>query len=276
MPVISTNNAANSALNYLNMNSAAESESISQLASGSRIVRASDDAAGLAIGTQLQANVTAFIQDQTNVAQGSSILQSADGALAQISNVLQRMMALATEAASGQVTDTQRSQDINTEYTQLKTEITSIVNSTTYAGQTLLSGTFLSNVKFLVGTKSSNTLTISVKNVSTNTLLGSASAGVTTSSKALSAIASLNSAINTVSQDRAKIGAYESQFNFSSQDIATNVQNTQAAASTIMDADVAQVKTSLSSQDVKTQASIAALTQAAMLPQELLKLIQAG
>ena len=274
MPVISTNNAANSALNYLNINSSSETESISQLASGSRIVKASDDAAGLAIGTQLQANATVLIQDQTNVSQGSSILQSADGALAQISNVLTRLLALATESASGQVTNTQRSQDINTEYSQLQTEITSIVNSTTYGGQSLLSGNFLSNIKFLVGTTSAASLTVSVKNISTKTLLGSASAGVTTSSKALTAIAALNSAINTVTQDRAKIGAYESQFNFSSQAISTNVLNTQASASTILDADVAAVKTQLSSQDVKTQASIAALTQAALLPQELLKLIQ--
>jgi flagellin len=274
MPVISTNNAANAALNYLNNNSSMESQHLSQLASGSRIVQASDDAAGLAIGTQLQANSTVFAQDQTNVSQGTAILQSADGALAQISNVLQRMMALATEAASGQVTNTQRSQDINTEYTQLKGEITSIVNSTTYAGQKLLSGSFLSNVKFLVGTNSSNFLTVSVNNVSTNKLLGSGSAGVSTSAKALKSIDAINSAIATITQDRAKIGAYESQFNFSSQDIATNVQNIQAATSTIMDADVAQTKTQLSSIDVKTQASVAALTQASQLPQELLRLIQ--
>ena len=276
MPVISTNNAANASLNYLNINSAQETNKLSQLASGSRIVQASDDAAGLAIGTQLQANAAVFSQDQTNVAQGTSILQSADGALAQISNVLQRMMSLATEAASGQVTDTQRSQDINTEYTQLKTEITSIVNSTTYANQTLLSGNFLSNVKFLVGTTSTTVLTVSVANVKTSTLLGSASSGIATSTSALSAIASLSTAIQTVTKDRAKIGAYESQFNFSSQAISTNVQNTTASASTILDADVAAVKTQLSSQDVKTQASIAALTQASMLPQELLKLIQAA
>jgi flagellin len=274
MPVISTNNAANAALNYLNNNSSMESEQLSQLASGSRIVQAKDDAAGLAIGTQLQANSTVFAQDETNVAQGTSILQSADGALAQISNVLQRMMSLATEAASGQVTDTQRSQDINTEYTQLKTEIGSIVSSTTYAGQTLLSGSFLSNVKFLVGTSSANVLTVSVANVKVNTLLGSASAGVSTSTKALAAINAINTAIGTVTQDRAKIGAYESQFNFSSQDIATNVQNIESATSTIMDADVASVKTQLSSTDVKTQASVAALTQASQLPQELLRLIQ--
>jgi flagellin len=274
MPVISTNNAANAALNYLNNNSSMETEKLSQLASGSRIVQASDDAAGLAIGTQLQANSTVFAQDQTNVAQGSSILQSADGALAQISNVLQRMMALATEAASGQVTNTQRSQDINTEYTQLKVEIGSIVKSTSYAGQSLLSGSFLSNVKFLVGTNSSNFLTVSVAGIKVSTLLGSGSLGVATAGSALTAINAVNSAIQTVTQVRAKIGAYESQFNFSSQDIASNVQNIQASASTIMDADVAQVKTQLSSNDVKTQAAVAALTQASQLPQELLRLIQ--
>ena len=274
MPVISTNNAANAALNFLNNNSSMETEKISSLASGSRIVQASSDAAGLAIGTQLQANSTVFAQDATNVSQGVSILQSADGALAQISNVLQRMMALATEAASGQVTNTQRSQDINTEYTQLKQEIGSIVSSTTYAGKSLLSGSFLQNVKFLVGTQSTNFLTVTVNTVSVNTLLGSGSAGVATAASALKSINAINSAIQTVTQDRAKIGAYESQFNFSSQDIATNVQNIEAATSTILDADVAQTKTNLSSIDVKTQASVAALTQASQLPQELLRLIQ--
>jgi flagellin len=274
MPVISTNNAANSALNYLNINSNAETESISQLASGSRIVKASDDAAGLAIGTQLQATSAVLTQDETNVSQGTSILQSADGALAQISNVLQRMLSLATESASGQVTDAQRSQDINTEYTQLQSEITSIVSSTTYAGKALLSGSFLSNVKFLVGTTSATTLTVTIPGVVTNTLLGSGSTGVATATNALTAISGINSAINTITQDRAKVGAYESQFNFSSQAISSNVQNTEASAATILDADVAAVKTQLSSQDVLTQSSIAALTQAAMLPQELLKLIQ--
>ncbi|PKU25994.1 flagellin [Telmatospirillum siberiense] len=277
MPVISTNNAANASLNYLNNNSNKETNLLSQLASGSRIVQASDDAAGLAIGTQLQANVTVYNQDATNVSQGTAILQSADGALAQISNVLQRMMALATEAASGQVTNSQRSEDINTEYTQLKSEISSIVSSTTYAGQTLLSGSFLSNVKFLVGTLSSNFITISVASVSvggTNGLLGNTGSTVSTAATALQAINKINSAINTITKDRAKIGAYESQFSFSSQDIATNSQNITAAASVVLDADVASVKSQLSSVDVKTQASVAALTQAAQLPSELLRLIQ--
>jgi flagellin len=274
MPVISTNNAANSALNYLNLNSSQETEQISMLASGSRIVHASDDAAGLAIGTQLDANATVFQEDQVNITQGTSILQSTDGALAQISNVLQRMMALATEAASGQVTNVQRVQDIGTEYSQLKTEIASVVNSTTYAGQTLLTGSFLSNVKFLVGTQSSNFLTVSLATVSVGGLLGVSGSSVSTAALALAAIGGVSSGINTITKDRALVGAFESQFNFSGQDISTNIQNIQAAASVINDADVASVKAKLSADDVLTQASIAALTQAAQLPQELLHLLQ--
>jgi flagellin len=274
MPVISTNVAANASLNYLNNNSSQETGQLSQLASGNRIVQASDDPAGLAIGTQLQANTTVFNQDTTNVQQGTAILQTADGALAQISNVLQRMMALATEAASGQVTNTQRTEDINTEYTQLKTEITSIVSSTTYAGKTLLSGSFLSNVKFLVGTLSSNTITVSVGTVSVTGLVGTSGSTVSTASTALAAINVISSAINTITQSRASIGAYESQFNFSGQDIATNVQNITAASSVILDADVASVKSDLSTTDVLVQSAVAALSQAAMLPQELLRLIQ--
>ena len=273
MPVISTNNAANSALNYLNNNSNTESSKLAQLASGSRIVNASDDAAGLAIGTQLQASVNTYNQDETNVQQGSAILQTADGALAQVSNILQRMMSLATEAGSGQVTNNQRSQDINTEYSQLQSEITSIASSTRYAGQTVLTGSFLQAVKFLVGTTSSDTISVTVTSVTLNSL--GATGSVTTATAALSAISAINSAINTVSQSRAKIGAYELRFNFSLQDIQTNVQNISSAQSVIMDADVASVKSQLSSIDVKTQAAVAALSQAAQLPSELLKLIQA-
>jgi flagellin len=274
MPVITTNYAALRAQNFLNNNSIQETSLIGKLASGSRIVMADDDAAGLAIGVQLQANVTVFSQDTTNVSQGLSIMQSADGAFAQISNVLARMMALATEAASGQVTDTQRSQDINAEYGQLKAEITSIVASTTYAGQKLLSGSFLSNSKFLVGTNSSTYITVSLATVNAGALLGSASAGVSTAAAALTSMAALNSAINTVAKDRAQIGAYESKFNFAQQSISPNVQNIAGSASVLMDADVAKVKSNLSSIDVSTQSAVAALTQAAQLPQELLRLIQ--
>jgi flagellin len=274
MPTVTTNGAANSAVNYLNLNTSRESQYISQLASGQKIIKASDDSSNLAIGTQLQSQVNMLQQDTVNMVQGTSILQSTDGALAQISNVLQRMLSLATEGASGQVSNTQRVQDIGTEYHQLQVEIGSIINNTTYANRSLLSGSFLSNIKFMVGTTSTAYLSMTLNVASSTALLGTKGASVSTEALSLQAIYGVMSAISIITMDRALVGSYESQFNFSGQDIITNIQNTQAATSVIMDADVASAKTNLSAADVLTQASVAALTQAAQLPTELLRLLQ--
>lgn len=275
MPVISTNTAANTALRYLNSNTAAQSSSLSKLASGSRITKASDDAAGLAIGTQLQSDATVLAQASTNASQATSILQTADGGLSSISDILQRMKSLATEAASGNVTDSQRSGDIDTEYQQLLNEITGLASSTRYANQSLLDGTstFASGVNFLVGTSSSDMITVTISAV-TLSGLNLNGTSLTTASAALNLIDTLTSAIQTITQDRASIGAAESRFNFRSQSISTSTENVSSAQSTLMDADVASEKSKLSSADVKSQASIAALSQAAKMPQELLSLLQ--
>lgn len=138
MPVISTNNAAEAALRYLNNSTETVANSTAQLASGSRIVRASDDAAGLAISEQLKASATTLVQDSVDIRQGQSLLQIADGGLAQITAVLSRMLALASESASGQVTDAQRKQDIDTEYQALAQQINAIASGAQYGGRSLL------------------------------------------------------------------------------------------------------------------------------------------
>lgn len=358
MPVVSTNAAASAALSYLNGNADQEGRALSRLASGSRIVSASDDAAGLAIGGQLQASLTGYGQDSVNIRQGTAILQTADGALAQIGNILQRMMALASTAASGQISSTQRGQDLQTEYGQLSAEITNIISTTRFGAQQLLSGSFLSSARYLIGTTSSDSFSLSLSAISLNSLLGvgtthiqatvtiasgvnagtygeysdssgtiilsspgggaQASSGilrfidvdgnyvynsnnagynhltmhpavgltgnvtavmvgsglsVATQTDATYALAAINSAIGTISQNRARIGAYESRFNFTAQDIDSNRQNLGAALSVILDADVAGEKSKLSSIDVRTRAAVAALAQASQLPRELLRLI---
>jgi flagellin len=275
VPVISTNTAADTALYYLNKNSASESSDLAKLASGSNITKASDDAAGLAIGTQLESDVTVLGQASTNASQASSILQVADGGLSTISDILQRMKSLATEAASGNVTDTQRSSDIDTEYQQLLTEIDSTASSTRYAGSSLLdsSSAFASGVNFLVGTQSADMITVTMAPVTLSGLALSGTA-LTTSGAALTMIDTLTSAINTITEDRANVGASESRFNFASSNISTSTTNVSAAESTIMDADVAAEKSDLSSADVKSQAAVAALSQAVKMPQELLSLLQ--
>nr|WP_149893538.1 flagellin [Roseibium aestuarii] len=140
MPVISTNTAANTAVRYLNMNSADQSASLAKLASGSRITTASDDAAGLAIATKLSSDVTALEQAATNASHGISILQTADAGASNTADILERMKTLASQAASGTVTDTERTY-IQAEFEELMEEIDDISTATRYNGQSLLDGT---------------------------------------------------------------------------------------------------------------------------------------
>jgi len=276
MPVIATNTASNTALRYLNLNSSQESSTLSKLASGSRIVKASDDAAGLAIGSRIKSDVTSLNQASTNSSQAQSILQIADGGLARIGDILQRMKALAVQADSGTVTATERSY-ISSEFTELQSEIDTIASATRYNNQSLLdsSAAFSTAVTFMVGTSTSDTISVQISAASGSALsVSSISVGGTGTSAAVSAISALDSAISSISQMRASVGATESRFEFQSQSISTSTENLSAAQSVIMDADVASEKSTLSSQDVKTQAAIAALTQANQMPQNLLSLLK--
>jgi flagellin len=151
MPVINTNAAANAAVRYLNLNSAQETSSLSKLSSGSRITSASDDAAGLAISTRISSDVTTLQQAATNASQATSILQTADGGASNISDILARMKSLASQSASGTTTDSSRAY-INSEFSQLSSEIDSIATGTRYSGQSLLDGSsvFAAGVSVLV------------------------------------------------------------------------------------------------------------------------------
>ncbi|MFC0240426.1 flagellin [Rhodopseudomonas telluris] len=273
MPAISTNTAANSAVRYLNINSAQETSSLSKLASGSRITSASDDAAGLAISTRISSDVTTLQQAATNASQAVAILQTADGGASNISDILARMKSLASESASGTTTDSSRAY-INSEFSQLSSQIDSIASGTRYSSQSLLDGTsvFASGVSVLVGTQGSDTITITLSNLKSATL-GVSTLDVSTQSGATSALSSLDTAINTVSAARASIGAQESRFNFSADSISTQTQNLQSANSAIKDVDIASEQAKLSSAEVKTQAAVSAEAAANQMPQYLLKLL---
>jgi flagellin len=273
MPVISTNTAADSAVRYLNINANQESSALSKLSSGSRITEASDDAAGLAISTRISSDVTTLQQAATNASQATSILQTADGGASNISDILARMKSLASESSSGTVTDSSRSY-INSEFSQLSSEIDSIASGTRYSNQSLLDGTsaFASGISVLVGSSASDTITVTLSNLKASTL-GVSTLDVSTQAGATTALTSLDTAINTVSAARASIGAQESRFNFSASSISTQTENLQAANSAITDVDVASEEATLSSAEVKTQAAVSAETAANQMPQFLLKLL---
>lgn len=275
MAVISTNLAANSAVRYLNANSADQTASLSKLASGSRITNAADDASGLAISTRISSDVTALTQAATNASHGTSILQTADGGASNISDMLQRMKALASQSASGTVTDSERTY-IQAEFAQLVEEIDGIAESTRYNGESLLDGTsdFSTGMVVVVGSDATNdTISVTIDAL-TSTDLGVNASDISTQAGATTAITALDTAIDTVSTARANIGALESRFEFRSNTIATSIENLEAANSAIKDVDVAAESANLASIKVKTQAAVAAAAQANSMPQELLKLLQ--
>ena len=277
MPVVATNTAANSAIRFLNDNSATASGSVGKLASGSRIVKASDDAAGLAIGTRLKADVTALTQAGINASQGASVVQVADGGLSRIADVLQRMKALAAQSLSGVPTNTERG-FIDAEFQELRSEITDIANTTRFNGQSLLNGT-AAPTDYFVGTDVSDTITVAFTALAgsvagyTNALLG-VTGNVGSANAASAAMSAVDRAIDLVSEARATAGALISRFEFRGQQIATSLENIDAAKSAIMDVDLAAEQSKLVSNQVLVQAAVSAVSQANQIPQSLLRVLQ--
>lgn len=270
MPVVGTNTAANSAIRFLNNNANMAASSVSKLASGSRIVRASDDAAGLAISTKLTGDVTALKQAATNASQASSILQVADGGLARVSDVLQRMKALASQSLSGTVTDTERAY-IQAEFSALDSEITGIASTTTFNGSELITGGF--NEDFFVGLAASgavNNIAADLSGVSAAAVGGS----VANATSAAAAFSAITTQISNIAEDRATVGALISRFETRGQQVATSIENIEAANSKLKDVDLAAEQSKLVTANVKTQAAVSALSQANQIPQTLLRVLQ--
>ncbi|GEO80342.1 flagellin N-terminal helical domain-containing protein [Pararhodospirillum oryzae] len=140
MPVITTNTAANSALRYLNINQSDQTTALNRIASGSKITSASDDAAGLAVSMKLQNDTAVLNQAQTNASHASAMLETADGAMSEIADILERMKVLATSSLSGAV-ESERA-NIDAEYQQLISELNDIAANTEFNGTALLDGTY--------------------------------------------------------------------------------------------------------------------------------------
>ncbi len=280
MPTVTTNTAANSALRFLNFNAMQSGSSVSKLASGSRIVKASDDAAGLAIGTRLLADVTVLRQSAVNAAQGASVLQVADGGLARIADVLQRMKALAAQSLSGVPSNVERG-FIDTEFQELRQEISAIASTTRFNGDSLLDGTGQTVQTFFVGSEVGDNITVTYSalavsaDVYTAAGIGIASAtNVASVGAASAAMSVVDRAIDLISESRATVGGLVSRFEFRGQQIVTSLENIDAAKSAIMDVDLAAEQSKLVSSQVLVQASVSALSQANELPQSLLRLLQ--
>ncbi len=268
---INTNVAAFNAYRNLSVTSDAMNTSLEKLSSGSRINKAADDAAGLAISESLKSQIGGLTVATRNAQDGVSVVQTAEGALNESTAILQRMRDLAVEANNtGAQNDTSIS-DLNTEFQQLASELDDISTTTTFNGVTLLNGSYSGT--FQVGSNNGNTLTVAISTAMDSTL-GGVGGNTLDSTTAASLIDSIDSAIETVSSTRATLGAYQNRLDHKINNLNVAIENLTASNSRIRDTDMASEMVNFTKEQILSQAGTAMLAQANQAPQTVLKLLQ--
>ena len=278
MPVINTNVNALLAQQSNIKNAREMAGAMQQLSSGRRIGSAKDDAAGIAIGESMTAQVRGLNQAIRNVNDGVNLAQTADGALGETANMLQRMRELAVQSASGTYSTTQRGY-LQTEFTALASQIDKVASETTWNGMTVLTGTTGSTATgtftFQSGQSSGQSISVSITAMTLAGLsMGAAAVAISSAASASSAIASIDTAIGLVNTQRAIIGAGINQMTYAADNLTSISGNIQASRSTIMDTDYATASTQLSKAQIIQQASTAMLAQANQQPQSVLALLK--
>jgi flagellin len=249
--------------------------SFNRLSSGYRINSASDDAAGLAISDSFTAQIRSYSVAERNANDGISMAQTAEGSLGQMTGLLTRMRELAVQSANGSNSSTDRDY-LQTEFSQLQSEIGRIQVSTKYDGNALI-GSATNSVSFQVGISSAATDRIAVTfgGLGMTTLLAGAEVvSGATAGKALTAIDDIDAAIGKVETARARFGAVMNRFDTTTSNIQVVRTNLAAANSRIRDVDVAEESASLSRSQVLSQAAAAVLAQANQAPQLALGLLR--
>jgi len=278
MTVINTNTGSLYAQQAMTSNARGLATVMQQLSTGKRINNSVDDAAGMAISTRLTSQIRGLNQAVRNANDGISLIQTAEGATEQVTNMLQRMRELAVQA----INDTNNTADrsyLDLEFGKLKTQINNISKWTEWNGSTLLSGTGSTKTfKFQVGASPSQIISVSLKNMSTSTSGGLAAVGslaaITTSTGANAALTTIVTALNTVSSARANMGATISQLQFTSDNLANISAKTQESRSRIEDTDYSVATTELAKRNIIQQAAQSMLAQANQAPQLVLQLLK--
>jgi flagellin len=275
MSVINTNVKSMVAQNALTVNNRTLSKAMEQLSTGKRINSAADDAAGLAIANRMTAQVRALDQSVRNANDGISMLQTAEGATKEITNMLQRMRELSVQAANDSYSATDRTA-IAGEMTQLTSEVTRIATNTQWNGMAILSGaTAYSSMTFQVGTEGDATsaITVGFSAMSAGALTISA-LSVSTSVQAQASIELLDTAITAVDTFRSGLGARVNRLTSAADNLANVALNTSASRSQIEDTDYAKTTTELAKTQIIQQAATAMLAQANQAPQSVLSLLK--
>ena len=272
MPAINTNVAALFAQQSLKVNERNQSNAMRQLSTGSRVNTAADDAAGMAIGQSMTSQVKGLNQAVRNLNDGINMMQTAEGALGETSNMLQRMRELAVQSASGTYSTTQRGY-LQTEFDALSSQIAKIATDTKWNDQSLLSST--TTFTFQAGKDSGQTVAVTISPMGlTGLVAASTNVSVGTSTSAITSLVKLDSAIGLVNIQRAKIGAGINRMTYAVDNLSNVAANAAASRSSIMDTDYATASTQLSKTQIIQQAATAMLAQANQQPQAVLSLLK--
>lgn len=273
---IHTNYAALVTQNSLNRFNAALSTTQQRLGTGLRINSAADDAAGLQIATRLNANIRGMTVAIRNTSDGISLLQTAEGAFKEMTDIVLRMKDLATQAASDTNGDADRTA-LQAEVNQLTEELNNILDNTKYAGEALFNGgKFENQVSLQIGASSAETLDIDVSGTLTNlisTIGDFSNADLRDAAGARAAMDDFESALDDIGALRAEFGAYINRLTHTSNNLRNMTDNTEMAKGRIMDADFALESANLSKNSMLLQSGISMLRQASQMPSLIMGLL---
>lgn len=268
--VLNTNVASLNAQRNLNASQGLLSQSMQRLSSGLRINSAKDDAAGLGISDRMTSQIRGLNQATRNANDAISLAQTAEGALAESTNLLQRMRELAVQAGN----DTNSTEDrtsLQEEFDQLVTEISRIADNTAFNGTNVLDGTF-SGI-FQIGANEGQTITVSLTTDMDAGGLSVTGLSLADNTNAGSAITAIDDAIIVVDTERGRLGAVQSRLESTIANLSNVSENLSAARSRILDADIAMETSAMTKANILQQAGVAVLAQANQIPQLALGLL---
>ncbi|CAN5313299.1 flagellin domain-containing protein [soil metagenome] len=271
MTYIGTNVAAIRSQNGINNAAMGLSSAMERLSSGKRINAAKDDAAGLAIASRMTSQVRGLTAAMRNANDGISLAQTAEGAMGEVSNMLQRIRELAVQSANGTNSAGDRT-NIQTEVTALLGQIGDVASKTTFNNINLTDGTATA-LTIQTGMNSGDTVTLTIPSMTT-TGLAIDTVDLSTAAGAATALGLLDTAIDTVNTGRAAIGAAQNRFEATISNLTSTVTNLTEARSRIEDADFSAETTQLAKAQILSQAATAMLAQANQSQQSVLKLLQ--
>jgi flagellin len=260
--------------NAMKTNARAQSTAMEQLSTGTRVNSAKDDAAGLAIGQNMTSQIRGLNMAVRNLNDGINMMQTAEGAMVEQSNMLQRMRELAVQSLNGTYSSVQRGY-LNLEFQALGSQINQISTNTTWNDQILLNASSNSGrFTFQAGQASGQTIRVSISNMGASSLGISGKSIGGNGSAAATALSAISTALETINRQRATIGAAINRMEYAADNLTNVSSNATQSRSTIMDTDYALATTQLAKTQIIQQAATAMLAQANQQPQQVMQLLK--